>query len=329
MILSRTPLRVSFFGGGTDYPEYFERHLGAAVGMAIKKYVYISCLRLESFIDYRYRIGYRQIESVASRDAISHPVIRALLAHYNIEFPLDISIFSDLPARTGLGGSSAFTVGFLNLIFAMLSRDMTRIDLGRSAIHAERHLLEERVGSQDQMHAAYGGMNKFTFHGNKIGIYPVQIPAQCLEELLASLILIYTGRTRSASATLDEQITATRELKKDSELHHLAVLADQAVELLQGDDPEAMIEDFGAMMQEGWMTKKKLSSKVSNPTIDTLYAKAMKFGAVGGKLCGAGSGGFLLMVVPRHRMEDFKLSMADHSLVPVELDTQGSTILRF
>lgn len=328
MILSRTPLRISFFGGGTDYPEYFQHHAGTVIGMAIKKYVYISCLKLEDFIDYRYRISYSQIESVASVADIAHPVVRAVLEHYDIKDSLDISIFSDLPARSGLGGSSAFTVGLLALIFALQNKDTTRIDLGRSAIFTERELLRENVGVQDQMHAAFGGINKFTFSGAKIGIYPLQIAAHVLRELVDSLVLVYTGQTRSASDTLDEQMAATRERRKDEELHHLARLADQAVDVLQGDDPHDTIRDFGAMMHEGWMTKKKLSSKVSSEAIDTLYDQAIAAGAVGGKLCGAGSGGFLLMVVPSHRMARFREAMSGYSLVSIDLDTQGSTIIR-
>ena len=328
LITSRTPLRVSFFGGGTDYPEYFARYPGAVVGMAINKYIYISALRLATFIDYKYRLSYSRLEVVRSIADIQHPVVREALAHYKVEDALDISIIADLPASSGLGSSSAFTVGLINLIKALRSEQLTRLDLGRAAIHVERELLRDSVGVQDQLHAAFGGLNRFDFVDGRIRISPVQMHSDCQDVLLSSLVLVYTGIQRSASSTLEEQMKATRERRVDVELAHLLALTTQAVEVLEGTDPERMLTTFGAMMHEGWMVKRSLSSRVTNPEIDRLYDAAIAAGALGGKLCGAGGGGFLLMVVPAHRRAGFDDRMRASSLIPIDMDKQGSVVLQ-
>jgi D-glycero-alpha-D-manno-heptose-7-phosphate kinase len=194
LIVSRTPLRISFFGGGTDYPEYFERGRGAVVGMAIDKYLYIAALRLSSILDYRYRVSYSRIETRADADAIEHPVVRSVIRHFGVTDPLDLSIMADLPARSGLGSSSSFTVGLVNLICALQRRQITKLDLARTAQFVERELLAENVGVQDQYHASFGGLNRFDFEGNRARISPVQMTGPCLAALTGSLLLVYTGR---------------------------------------------------------------------------------------------------------------------------------------
>ena len=328
MIVSRTPLRVSFFGGGTDYPEYFQRERGAVVGMAINQYVYVSILQLANILEYRYRVSYSKIETVSEVDAISHPVVRNVLRHHGVEAALDISIMADLPARSGLGSSSAFTVGLLNLIFSLQRKVTTKLDLARSAVFIERELLNENVGVQDQYHAAFGGLNRFDFQGNRIRISPIQMTGPCQAALTGSLFLLYTGVTRFASDTLHEQMQRTRSGAVDRDLSHLLALTDQAVNVLEGDDPERMLSVFGAMLHEGWETKKRLSSRVSGPEIDALYDAARAAGAIGGKLCGAGSGGFLLMVVPPARQAKFLATINGLCTIAVGLDTTGSTILQ-
>lgn len=327
MIVSRTPLRVSFFGGGTDYPEYFRRARGAVLGMAIDKHIYISALRLVSILNYRYRVSYSRIETVNDSADIQHPVVRSALAHYGVTEALDLSVMADLPAKSGLGSSSSFTVGFINLIAALQKRQVTKLDLARQAVFVERELLAENVGVQDQYHAAFGGLNRFDFEGDRARISPVQMTAPCLSALTGSLFLVYTGITRFASATLDEQMANTASGVVDKDLSHLLTLTDQAVDVLESGDPDRMLGDFGAMLHEGWETKKRLSSKVSNPEIDALYDSALAAGALGGKLCGAGSGGFLLMLVPADRQARFLETMASAAIVRIGLDTSGSTIL--
>jgi D-glycero-alpha-D-manno-heptose-7-phosphate kinase len=327
LITSRTPLRVSFFGGGTDYPEYFKRRPGAVVGMAIDKYVYVSALRLATFLQYKYRVAYSRVEAESCIENIQHPVVRTLLQHYRINEALDINIMADLPASSGLGSSSAFTVGLINLISSLRSEPLTKLDLGLKAIFVERELLNERVGVQDQLHAAYGGLNRFDFIDGRIRISPVQMTSDCQRQFMSSLVLLYSGITRYASENLREQIEATKEQKVDRELEGLLELTSQAVRVLEGNDPDALLRDFGAMMHEGWMIKRKLSSRVSTAEIDELYDKALRAGALGGKLCGAGGGGFLLMVVPPEAREQFASSLAPTVVIPVGLDTHGSTII--
>lgn len=327
MVVSRTPLRVSFFGGGTDYPEYFNRSPGAVLGMAIDKYVYVSALRLSNILEYRYRVSYSKIELVSAVEDIQHPVVRSLIKHFNLQDPLDINIIADLPARSGLGSSSSFTVGFINLINWFQHRCTTKLDLARTAIYVERETLAENVGVQDQYHAAFGGLNRFDFDGSRVRISPVQMTSPCVEALTSSLFLIYTGLTRYASDTLQEQMSRTRSGKVERELSHLLTLTGQGVDVLELSDPERMLADLGAMMHDGWETKKKLSSQVSNPHIDALYDDARAAGALGGKLCGAGSGGFLLMLVPPSRQAAFAERMRGITIVPIGLDTVGSTIL--
>lgn len=327
IIVSRTPLRVSFFGGGTDYPEYFRRARGAVLGMAIDKYVYVFALRLSSILDYRYRISYSQVETVTEAVQIQHPVVRNVILHYGVTEALDLSIMADLPAKSGLGSSSSFTVGFLNLIGALQKRQITKLDLARQAVFVERELLAENVGVQDRSHAAFGGLNRFDFEGERTRISPVQMAGPSLAALTNSLLLVYTGVTRFASATLDEQMARTKQGVVDRDLSHLLTLTDQAVDVLEGEDPGRMLNDLGAMLHEGWETKKRLSSKVSGPEIDALYAAARDAGALGGKLCGAGSGGFLLMLVPADRQERFREKLSGVAITRIGLDTIGSTIL--
>lgn len=327
MLVSRTPLRISFFGGGTDYPEYFSRAHGAVLGMAIDKYVYIAALQLSSVLDYRYRISYSRIETVSAIEDIQHPVVRNVLSHFRVEDPLDLSIMADLPARSGLGSSSSFTVGLLNLVNALQNRQMTKYDLARTAIFVEQQLLAENVGVQDQYHATYGGLSRYDFRGGRTQITPVQMTAPCFAAMTGSLFLLYTGKVRFASAALTEQMERMRTGTLDRSLSHLLALTYQAVDVLEGTDPERMLAEFGGMLHEGWETKKSLSSKVSNPDIDALYDAARAGGALGGKLCGAGSGGFLLVLVPPARQAVFRERLRDVAIVPVGLDVAGSVLL--
>lgn len=328
LYLSRTPLRVSFFGGGTDYPEYFAKHRGAVVGMAINRYVHIAAVRLLNVLDYKYRLSYSRIETVDEARGLEHPVVRESLRHYKVRDALDINIFADLPARSGLGSSSSFTVGLVNLLHALKGKTLTKLDLSRQATFVERELLKERVGVQDQLHAAFGGINRFDFHDGRTHIRPIQMTGATQEALTHSLFLIYTGLSRFASETLDQQMKATKEGKLDTELSHLLALADECVDVLEGDDPDRMVRTFGAMMHDGWMTKKKLSPKVSNPDIDRIYQQCMDAGAIGGKLCGAGSGGFLLMVVPPGGRLNFLDRVNGDWVIPIDVDTQGSIIMQ-
>jgi len=324
----RSPLRISFFGGGTDYPEYFERRHGAVVGMAINKYIYVSALRLSSIIEYRYRVAYSKLEKTDALERIEHPVIRSVLEMLDYRDPLDISVSSDVPANTGLGSSSAFTVGFLRLMAEMRGQTVTKSDLARMAVHVERDRLGEVVGVQDQHHAAFGGINRFDFSKNRLSISPVQIGGASLRALCDSMILVYTGIRRHASATLDEQIRKTRATTIDSELESMLQLVDEAVVMLEECPAASIVSTFGALLHEGWQLKKRLSEKVSSEEIDDLYSHARAAGAVGGKLNGAGAGGFLLVLVPPERQSSFIEAMRPHVCMPIGIDTLGASVMR-
>jgi D-glycero-alpha-D-manno-heptose-7-phosphate kinase len=323
----RTPLRISFFGGGTDYPEYFERNRGAVVGMAINKYIYISAVRLTSILEYRYRIAYSKLERVNAVEDIEHPVIRTVLQMHEWDEPLDLSIVSDVPANTGLGSSSAFTVGLLRLMSELRGLNMTKSDLARTAVHVERERLAELVGVQDQHHAAFGGINRFDFCRGRTSISPVQIHGPTLRRLSESMLLVYTGVRRHASATLDEQINKTKAAATDRELESMLALVDEAVRVLETCPADDILRSFGALLHEGWQIKKRLSAKVSSGAIDELYERALANGALGGKLNGAGAGGFLLVLVPPERRAAFIEAMAPHVCLPIGLDASGTRVI--
>lgn len=327
LLTSRTPLRISFFGGGTDYPEYIEQNRGAVLGMAINKYIYISTLQLGSFLDYKYRLSYSKHEKVNEISEIEHPVVRAILAHYKISDPLDISVLSDLPARSGLGSSSSFTVGFLNLIERIIGCRPTKYDLAEKAIFFEREMLSENVGLQDQYHAAYGGINRFDFHPNRIQISPIKIGSEKLNLLSSSLYLVYTGTSRFASDILTDQIKNTINKTNSAHLDNLLNLTDIAVDLLEKSNTESLIKDFGSLLHESWETKKALSGKVTTSSIDELYDLALKNGAISGKLCGAGGGGFFLLLAPNHTVAKLNEALNPLKLIPIQIDTDGSTII--
>ena len=326
LLTCRTPLRVSLFGGGTDYPSYFERKAGAVIGFAINKYIYTSALPLGAYVDYKFRLSYSRIELVeASRD-IEHPVVRALLPHYGYDRPTDFSIQADLPASAGLGSSSAFTVGFINLVSALKNIPRTKIELAQEAIMVEQELLKENVGIQDQLHAAFGGLNRFNFSGDRIDIKPIKITGAALRELTDSMILVFTGVKRRATAIVDEQIKNTAAKQVDNELAAMMALLEEAETVLEKPENHR-VEDLAKLLHESWLIKRRLSSKITSDEIDELYEYCLSKGALGGKLCGAGGGGFLLMVVPPERRASFTEQVGDRRCIAFSVDCQGSQII--
>ena len=324
--MTRTPLRVSLFGGGTDYPEYFERAPGAVVGFAIDKYIHIAALKLHAFQEYNYRVSYSSIEHTQTTDEIQHPVIREVLKHCKVSDRLDISIMSDLPASgSGLGSSSAFTVGFLKLVHALQGRTSTKIDIARTAMMVERELLKENVGVQDQLHAAFGGINRFDFQGPEIRITPLQLSGAVLEELSRHLVLVHTGIARGASATVEAQITATKSRAIDADLSALYALVADCVSLLEGRG-DSLIPELGRMLSESWYIKRGLSTKVSNGEIDVLFDAILSNGAFGAKLCGAGGGGFFMALVPPEKQKAMAEALAPRAVIKIDIDVEGATL---
>jgi D-glycero-alpha-D-manno-heptose-7-phosphate kinase len=325
--MTRTPLRISLFGGGTDYPEYFHRHPGAVLGFAIDKYILISALKLRAYLEYNYRVSYSKLEFADRIEDIQHPVVRETLKMYGVLDRLDINVMSDLPAAGGgLGSSSAFTVGFTHLVSSMLGRPMSRMDLARTAMRIERDVLKENVGVQDQLHTAFGGVNRFDFEGDRFRISPVQLRGDTLSDINQSLVLIHSGVARRATATAASQVEATASKRLDSELMALYQLVQHGVELLESRST-SIVEELGRMLQEGWRIKRQLTKNITSDEIDRIYDTAMSLGAYGGKLCGAGGGGFIMMLMPPDRIPALAKALAPLAVMPTAIEMSGTTLL--
>jgi D-glycero-alpha-D-manno-heptose-7-phosphate kinase len=326
MWISKTPLRASFLGGGTDYPSYFRGHPGAVLGGTIDKFVYIQALALAPFSEQKFRVTYRVTESAADIDGIRHPVVRESLRHYGWTAPLNIATMSDLPGGTGLGSSSSFTVGFINLLHRIRGIDLTRYELARQAIHMEQVILNENVGVQDQIHAAFGGLSRYEFQGDQFSIQPLRLTTSRLNLMNTSLFLVYTGIERSASQAAATQENRTRSGDNDSYLREMYQMTLEGARVLEekGDDAAAL-QRFCDLLNQGWELKRNLGT-VSNPQVDEIYLKGREMGAWGGKLLGAGGGGFVLFIAPSEVHPDFVACFGADNVVPFSLIQAGSTV---
>lgn len=327
MIISKTPVRVSFFGGGTDYREYYERCGGAVLGTTIDKYVYVSLNRLSAFFEYKIRVGYSKSELCNSVEEIVHPSVRECLRFRKIDGNLDIHIFADLPARTGLGSSSAFTTGFLNALYALEGRIASKEQLARDCLHVEQVLLKENVGSQDQVHAAYGGLNRIEFSARGFRVQPVVISEQNRSLLESAMMVFFTGQTRYASEIVKEQIARTKTKDNDDFLKEMHAMVDSSLQILADQTGSSMLESFGQLMHESWRLKKSLSPNVTNSVIDNAYEKALAAGAYGGKISGAGGGGFLTLIVEPSRRDSVRKALHDMLEVNFRFEDEGSSII--
>ena len=326
MIITRTPFRVSFFGGGTDYPAWFERHGGVVLATSIDKYCYITCRYLPPFFEHKYRIVYSRIENVQSISEIQHPAVKAVLETYNCTNGLEIHHDGDLPARSGLGSSSSFTVGLINAVMALRGQYISKEALASQAIQVEQKVIQENVGSQDQISAAFGGLNRIEFRRDgSFDVSPIVLPIERLAVLQSHLMLCFTGLSRISSEVAKSTIENLDQREKELKL--MKGLVDQAVKVLQSKT--APIEEFGQLLHESWMQKRKLSDKVSTSEIDALYDTARSAGAIGGKLLGAGGGGFFLLFVrPEHQKEvREKLSRLVHA--PFRFENAGSRVVLY
>ena len=328
MVAVRTPLRIGLFGGGTDYPAYFRREPGAVIGFAIDKYVYLSALRLTAAVDYRYRLSYSRVETVDRVAAIRHPVVRAVLTRHGFDEPTDFSAQADLPASAGLGSSSAFTVSVINLVAHLMGAPRTAMELAREAIHTEQVLLRENVGVQDQLHAAFGGINRFDFAGDDFTVTPIAVSAAAQRALAEWLVLVYTGVKRRASSVVEEQVQRTEAGLLDAELREMCGFVDAAQQVLESArGTEDIGAQIGRLLHQSWQIKRQLSPQVSAPEIDALYEFCLANGALGGKLCGAGGGGFLLTAVPPARRPAFEEAVGQRLCVAFAIAPQGSTVI--
>ncbi len=323
MIISRTPFRVSFFGGGTDYPAWYTHEKGAVLVTTIDKYCYLTCRWLPPFFPHRHRIVYSKIENAPDVARIAHPAVRESLRHVGIDAGVEIHHDGDLPARSGLGSSSAFTVGLLNALYALKGRMVSRMQLATDAIHVERELAGEAVGSQDQVSTAYGGLNRIEFgSGGDMLVTPVTLPSERKRELESHLMLFFTGFTRHASRIAAKQIENTS--RKTAELRAMYGMVDEAVGILASD---ADLGEFGRLLHETWTLKRQLSNAITNERIDRMYEAARAAGATGGKLLGAGGGGFLLLFVPPERRAAVTSALSSALHVPFRFEHQGTQII--
>jgi D-glycero-alpha-D-manno-heptose-7-phosphate kinase len=325
MIISRTPYRISFFGGGTDYPAWYRRHGGSVLATTIDKYCYLSCRYLPPFFEHRTRIVYSKIESVQRVEEIGHPAVREIIRYLNLDRGLEIHHDGDLPARSGMGSSSAFSVGLLNALHALQGRMASKPQLAKESIHIEQDLLQENVGSQDQVLAAYGGLNHVQFLSNgEISVRPITIPAERMRELGAHLLLLYTGIIRTASDVANSYVHDLEARRR--QLRIMKDLVDEGTSVLTGGQD---LTAFGELLHEAWQAKRSMSSRISNGHVDDLYAEARAAGAIGGKLTGAGGGGFLLLFVPPEQQGGVRERLSRFIHVPIRLEFSGSQIIFF
>lgn len=324
MVITSTPLRVSFFGGGTDYPVWYRQHGGSVLSTTINKCCYITCRPLPPFFEYHSRISYSKVENVNRNDAIQHPSVRACLQFLGIEDGVEIHHVADLPARTGLGTSSAFTVGLLLALYAMRNQMRDKHALTRDAIHVEQELLGEAVGSQDQSSAAHGGFNRIDFRTDGgIEVKRILTEQDRLAMLEQHLALYFTGFSRTASEIATEQVQITPH--KQRELETMLQLVDEAETIIA--DPNRSMDDFGRLLHESWQIKRSLTGKISNANIDEIYQAGLSAGALGGKLLGAGGGGFMLFYVPPERRQELRIRLKKLLCVPFGFSNQGSRVV--
>ena len=326
MIISRTPFRVSFFGGGTDYPAFYEEHGGAVLSTTINKYGYVICRYLPPFFDYKYEIRYRKIEETKTISEIQHPSVRECLNFMDLGRGVEIHYNADLPAMSGLGSSSAFTVGLLNTLYALKGQLITKRQLALDAIHIEQDRIGESVGSQDQTAVAFGGFNKIEFGGpRKIWVHPITLEQNKRDFLQSHLMLFFTGFARNASDIAAEQIKKT--LEKTRELKAMMELVEEAINVLNGR--QEGYTDFGKLLHESWLVKRSLTLHITSTFIDEIYDAAMEAGALGGKLLGAGGGGFMLFFVKPEIQHKVKKTLNRLLYVPFSFHDLGSQIIYY
>jgi D-glycero-alpha-D-manno-heptose-7-phosphate kinase len=325
VIVTRTPYRISFFGGGTDYPAWYRRHGGAVLGATIDKYCYLSCRYLPPFFEHRLRVVWSKIEMCQTLDEIQHPAVREVLRHVGIDRGVEIHHDGDLPARSGMGSSSSFTVGLLYALYALKGRMPSRRQLALESVYIEQERLRESVGSQDQVLAAHGGLNHIVFaRDGEITVNPLTLSVELTRELNSHLMLFYTGITRTASEVAESYIQRTE--TNEPHMQALAGMVDEGLAILS--DGKSLVR-FGRLLDDAWKAKRSLSTSVSSPEIDDLYDQARGAGAIGGKLTGAGGGGFMLLFVEPHNRQRVRERLSGLLHVPFRFSFSGSQVVFF
>ena len=325
MIISRTPYRISFFGGGTDYPGWYRVHGGAVLATTIDKYCYITCRYLPPFFEHRFRVAYSNIELCQTIEEIQHPSVRETLRFLEIDRGVEIHHDGDLPSRSGMGSSSSFTVGLLHALYALKGRMPSKRQLAHEGTHIEQDRLQETVGSQDQVLAAHGGFKHIVFPSSgEISVQPVTIRSERLADLNDHLMLFYTGIVRTASNIADSYVGNID--RKEQQLAPLTGMVNEGISILENASD---ITPFGQLLHEAWRVKAELSAAISNQQVDDIYSNALSAGAIGGKLLGAGGGGFMLLFAPPSRQSKIAERLNKLIRVPFKFDYSGSQIIHF
>ena len=324
MIITRTPFRVSFIGGGSDLPDFYEKHPGAVLSTTIDKYMYISSHRF--FEPDKIRVKYAKTETVSEVSDLQHPILREVFKEFNIKGGLEISSIADVPSGTGLGSSSSFTVGLLHALKVRAGATISKSNLAKEACRVEINLLKEPIGKQDQYAAAFGGLNIFEFKSDgEVVVKPVDITRDVIQELESNLLMFYTGDQRSASSILSEQKSNIQSEDKFKALKKMVDMVDEANQALLSN----RLNDFGKILHENWMLKKSLASGIANKLIDDAYIAAIEAGAIGGKLLGAGGGGFLLFYVPPSQHHAVTESLKALRKFDFKFEEEGSKLIHY
>ena len=321
MLITKTPYRISFFGGGTDYPEWYHKNGGTFLSTTIDKYVYLTVRQLPSFSDSNYRIVWSKVETVNKIKNIQHNVVREMLNNFNFKTGMEVHYQGDLPARSGMGSSSSFVVGLMNSFLNIKKKRTSIKDLAKKSIYFEQKTLKEVVGIQDQISAAYGGFNKVDIDQN--GTYKIKKIKinNKIKEFNKNLVLIFTGINRTANEIAGQYVKNLR--NKENEMKEISSQVREGESLLLKNK----FNDFGRLLHEGWKLKKNLGKVITNQKIDDLYNFSLKHGALGGKILGAGGGGFMLLYIPKSKIINFKRKLKNMTVIPFNFSTTGSEIL--
>lgn len=324
MIITKTPFRMSFFGGGTDMPAFFNEYGGAVISTTFDKYCYVNVRHMPPFHPYISELVHNRFERVNNINDIEHPLIRECMRLHDIH-EIRLTYEGDLPARTGLGTSSTFAVGMLNAFCALKGKMMSKRQLAEEAIHVERDILKEHGGWQDQVAAAYGGLNRIDFKDDDFSVHPIIISPERKKELDDNLLLFYTGIQRFSSEIQAD--TFAKPVDKTQQLKDMLALVGEAERILC--DRNVSLNEFGKLLDTTWKLKRGTGAKVSNGSIDELYSQAINAGALGGKLLGAGGGGFLLFYCEREKQENLKKAMEKLMIVPFNFENEGAHVLYY
>ena len=322
MIITKTPYRISFFGGGSDYPDWYRKHGGMVLSTTIDKYIYISCRFLPKFFKHKYRIVWSKIENVKDINQIQHRAVKTLLKHLKIKQGMEIHYDGDLPARSGMGSSSCFAVGLIKALYKIKNKDLSKNELARKTIHFEQKIMKEVVGSQDQTITSYGGFNKIIFSkNNKIQVKKISFNKN-IRSLNKNLVLIYTGINRTAHKIANTYVKKLTKSKK-YQIEKIMSYVNEGKKILESGN----VDDFGRLLNNSWHEKKSLSNLITNKKIDELYDEAIRCGALGGKLLGAGGGGFLLMYMSKENAKKFFKRHKSIINIPFNFTKDGSQII--